>query len=165
MGYYNPVLAYGQERFLADAASAGVDGLIIPDLAVAEAAAYCRSLKRNGLSGIFLVSPTSDDERAKLIDKTSTDLVYAVTVTGVTGAGKVFGPDTDSYLKWLKSVLHKPFVAGFGVNSVETARRMVRHADGVVIGSALVEMLRRARSGSDGIRRVARFLASVRKEI
>ena len=163
MGYYNPVLVYGPDRFLADAAAAGADGLIIPDLTVEEADGYRKALLQHDLSGIFLVSPTSDKKRAKLIDKTSTDLVYAVTVTGVTGAGKVFGSDTDTYLKWLKSVLNKPFVAGFGVSSADTARRMTRHADGVVIGSALVEIIRSAKSDRDALKQVTRFLRDVRK--
>lgn len=165
MGYYNPVFAFGEERFLADARQAGVDGLIIPDLPVEEAARYRENVTANDLSAVFLVSPTSSAERIKLIDKTSTDFVYAVTVTGVTGTGKVFGADTDSYLKHLKSVLIKPFVAGFGVSSPDSARRMCRYADGVVIGSKLVELIRSARTQSQALTTVSRFLTAVAKAI
>ncbi len=165
MGYYNPLLVYGQDRFLRDAASAGVDGLIIPDLPVEEGTEYTRLIRKHDLSAVFLVSPTSTEQRAKLIDKTSTDLVYAVTVTGVTGTGKVFGSKTDTYLKWLKSVLKKPFVAGFGVSSPESARRMARYSDGVVIGSALVEIIRKSGSNEQARKRTHRFLKDIRKAL
>jgi len=165
MGYYNPVFAYGPDLFLRDCSRAGVDGLIIPDLAVEEASSYRASIVANDLSALFLVAPTSSPERVKLIEKTSTDLVYAVTVTGVTGAGKVFGADTDTYLKYLKRVLIKPFVAGFGVSSPEAAIRMCRHADGVVIGSALVDIVRKAANRKVAVTRVARFLSGVSKAI
>lgn len=165
MGYYNPILVYGQKRFLREASQAGVDGLIIPDLPVEEAGAYRREVTANDLSAIFLVAPTSSIERVKLIDKTSTDFVYAVTVTGVTGMGKVFGSATDRYLKSLKNVLIKPFVAGFGVNSPESARRIARYADGAVIGSALVERIRRAGSKRESVRCVERFLKEIRQAL
>ncbi len=165
MGYYNPVFAYGTDRFLRDCASAGVDGLIIPDLGVEEASDYRKGVLANELSALFLVAPTSSPERVKLIDKSSTDLVYAVTVTGVTGTGKVFGADTDTYLKYLKKVLFKPFVAGFGVSSPESAARMCCHADGVVIGSALVELTRKAPNRKEAVKKVGRFLAGVSKVI
>jgi tryptophan synthase alpha chain len=139
-----------------------VDGLIIPDLPVDEAAEFRAEAAENDISTIFLVSPTSAPERVKQIDKSSTDFVYAVTVTGVTGAGKVFGAATDTYLKSLKRVLNRPFVAGFGVNTPEAARRMACFADGVVIGSALVEVVRKADSKTEAVRDVERFLKEIR---
>jgi len=163
MGYYNPVQAYGEKAFLDDAAAAGVDGLIIPDLPVDEATAFRQRVKADSLSAIFLVSPTSSPERIKLIDKSSTDLVYAVTVTGVTGTGKVFGAATDKYLKHLKQVLIKPFVAGFGVSSPQSAARLCRYADGVVIGSALVNLIRENPERKAALQAAGRFLTSVRK--
>ncbi len=165
MGYYNPIHAFGPERFLRACARAGVDGLIIPDLAVDEAGEYRDSIAANDLSALFLIAPTSSPERITMIDKASTDLVYAVTVTGVTGAGKVFTADTDTYLKYLKKVLIKPFVAGFGVSSPETAVRMCRHADGVVIGSALVEIVRESSGGRKAAADVGNFLSGIARAI
>ncbi len=165
MGYYNPILAYSPGKFLKNAHSAGVDGLIIPDLPIDEAADFSHEMERSGLSAIFLVAPTSSDERMRRIDEMSTDLVYAVTVTGVTGARKKFGADTDTYLRHLKSTLDKPFVAGFGVSSPETAKRMCRYADGVVIGSALVQEIRQARNRREAANRAGRFLKTIRKAI
>jgi len=162
MGYYNPVLAYGTNRFVCDVARAGGDGLILPDLPVEEAGELRQAAKERSLSTVFLVAPTSSPERVKAIDRASTDFVYAVTVTGVTGGRSRFGPDTDNYLRTLRSMLRKPFVAGFGVSSPETARRLARYADGVVIGSALIGTFRSARTRMSGLRAVGRLLRSIR---
>lgn len=165
MGYYNPIIAYGMVPFLRDAQASGVDGFIIPDLPVDEAATYCAETKKNQLSSVFLVSPTSTSERIKLIDNRSSDFVYAVTVTGVTGTSTTFSRETDDYLKRLKKELAKPFVAGFGVGSPDSARRLCRHADGVVIGSALVRILRAASSRRKATSDVAKFLGRIRRAI
>jgi tryptophan synthase alpha chain len=165
MGYFNPLLAFGVNRFPQRAASAGVDGLIIPDLPVEEAHVFRKEAEKSGLSMIFLASPTSSAERLRLIDRSSTDLVYAVTVTGVTGARKGFSASTDTYLDGLKQRLSKKFVAGFGVSSADTAKRFVRYADGVVIGSALVDVIKSARNRADCVSKVERFLKNIRKAI
>ena len=164
-GYYNPILSYGENKFMKDAKSAGVDGLIIPDLPVSEASEFKRYALRHDISTIFLAAPTTDKIRLKQIEKNCSDIVYAVTVTGVTGGGKVFGIDTDNYLKGLKKVLGKKFVAGFGVSSPEIAKRFCRYSDGVVIGSKLISLMRSAKSNSEGVKDAAKFLSSVRKAI
>jgi tryptophan synthase alpha chain len=165
MGYYNPVLAYGEAKFLKHAAAAGVDGFIIPDLPVEEGAGFKTEVEAGGMSALFLVAPTSSPERIRMIDQNSTDLVYAVTVTGVTGVGRSFGADTDRYLSDLKKTLKKRFVAGFGVSSAESARRLTKFADGVVIGSALVKIIRSAPNRKAGIRQVGRFLGDIRHSL
>jgi len=165
MGYYNPVFSYGEKKFMKDAAASGVDGLIIPDLAVSEASDYKLYAEKHNISTIFLVAPTTDKTRLKQIEKSCTNFVYAVTVTGVTGGSKVFGRDTDNYLKGLKKVLNKQFVAGFGVSSPEIARRFCKYSDGVVIGSKLITLLRSAKSKSQGVKDAARLLSSIRKAI
>lgn len=165
MGYYNPILTYGETRFLTDAARRGVDGFIIPDLPVDEASAIRKAADASNLSVTFLVSPTSSDKRLKLIDDSSTDFVYAITVTGVTGTGKAFGGATERYLKKLRIVLNKRFVAGFGVSSPETARHLVRYSDGVVIGSALVRLITRTRTRREYFKQVGQFLTSIRKAL
>jgi len=165
MGYYNPIIAYGMVPFLSDAKASGVNGFIIPDLPVDEAATYCAETKKNQLSAVFLVSPTSTSERIKLIDNRSSDFVYAVTVTGVTGTSATFSRETDDYLKRLKKELAKPFVAGFGVGSPDSARRLCRYADGVVIGSALVQIQRAASGRRMAASDVAKFLGRIRSAI
>lgn len=165
MGYYNPVRAYGYTRFLKDAKSSGVDGFIIPDLTIEEASNFNKQIKKNDLSAVYLVAPTSTKKRIKMISEMSTDFVYAVTVTGVTGTGKVFGKETDIYLKKLKSILDKPFVAGFGVSSPESAKRLGKHCNGVVIGSALVQIIKNAGSKKSSLLETGRFLKNIRKAL
>lgn len=165
MGYYNPILAYGEKRFFNKVKSLGVDGLIIPDLPVDEAEEYTRLMKLTGLSSIFLVSPTSENERIKLIDKNSSDFVYAVTVTGVTGTGKVFDKATDNYLKKLSNQINKKIVAGFGVSSVSDAKRLTKYTDGVVIGSAFIKIIRNEISFYSALIKIGRLLKSIRDAI
>ncbi|MBU8933162.1 MAG: tryptophan synthase subunit alpha [candidate division Zixibacteria bacterium] len=165
MGYYNPIWSYGEERFLRDASAAGVDGLIIPDLPVDEAHTYSAAIRKYDLSAIFLVAPTSTPDRIRLIDRRSTDFIYAVTITGVTGARTQFDTDTDRYLGDLAQRLKKPFVAGFGVSSPESARRLCHNANGVVIGSALVSIIREARSKPASLQAVGGFLRRIRSAL
>jgi tryptophan synthase alpha chain len=165
MGYYNPVLAFGEERFMRKASGAGVDGLIVPDIPVDEARRFRMHAEAEGLSAVFLVAPTTSDERIKLIDNSSSHFVYAVTVAGVTGARRGFGTDTFDYLSRLKVQLRKPFVAGFGVSSPESARRLVRYANGVVVGSALVHTIRDARTVRASEKAVDAFLRSLRRTL
>jgi tryptophan synthase alpha chain len=165
MGYFNPLIAYGTDRFARDVSQAGADGLIIPDLPFDEAGQLSRPATKNNLSNIYLVAPTSTPERAREIGRACTDFVYAVTVTGVTGAESHFDRSTDSYLKSLRQRLKKPFVAGFGVSSPESAARLARYADGVVIGSALIRTFRTARNRRSGISAVSRLLTSIRHKL
>ena len=165
MGYFNPILSYGPDRFMKDFSQAGLDGLIIPDLPVDESKETINSMAKSNISSIFLVSPTSDNKRIGLIDSRCTDFVYAVTVTGVTGAGRKFGKPTFEYLRMLKNSLKHPFVAGFGVSTAEDARQLTKYADGVVIGSALIRTLRGAKNRRAGVVDVAKLLALVRKAL
>lgn len=165
MGYYNPILTYGEKKFMKDAHASGVDGLIIPDLPIDEAKSFKQNAEQNNLSIVFLVAPTSSDERIKKIDQLCSDFVYAVTVTGVTGSGKTFDKSTDSYLKKLKSSLKKKFVAGFGVSSAETAQRLARYSSGVVIGSKLVTIIRDKKTESQAIKSVATLLTQIRRAL
>ncbi|HSG99714.1 MAG TPA: tryptophan synthase subunit alpha, partial [candidate division Zixibacteria bacterium] len=144
MGYYNPLLALGVEKYLRTAADAGASGLIIPDLPPDEAGAVRSAARELGLSLVFLVAPTSTPGRIALVDRSSTDFVYAVTVAGVTGARDALTPETVRYLRGLRRRLSKPFVAGFGVSTPAMAAQLGALADGVVVGSALVETIRRA---------------------
>lgn len=165
MGYYNPLLSMGVESFIQSAYDCGVDGLIIPDLPCDEALTFTHLARMADISTVFLVAPTSSHDRIMAIDKASSDFVYAVTVTGVTGAGRKFSNETIQYLRQLRSSLSKPFVAGFGVSSASDARRLARHSDGVVIGSALIRIIRSARTNKSAVSQVYRFLSSVREAI
>ncbi|MFZ1684327.1 MAG: tryptophan synthase subunit alpha [Candidatus Zixiibacteriota bacterium] len=164
MGYFNPILAFGPSRFVSKCAAVGVDGLIIPDLPLDEAGEIRTLLVKKQLSLILLAAPTSTDQRLKQINRLATDFVYAVTVTGVTGSRTSFDRSTDDYLRRLSRILDKPFVAGFGVSSAESARRLARHADGVVLGSALIEIVRKQGS-TGGEAQVVKLLSQIRREL
>ena len=162
MTYYNTIYARGCVRFCADAAGAGARCLIIPDLPPEEADELLAAAKSAGMGVTFLAAPTSTPTRLRLIDRRSTDFVYAVTVAGVTGARISVTPETLAYLRSLKRRLHKPFIAGFGVSGVETARALAGEADGVVIGSALMDAVRGARQDL-AVKTVERLLSDIRR--
>jgi tryptophan synthase alpha chain len=138
MGYCNPLLRYGLEAFAADAAAAGVDGLIVPDLPLEEADAYRAVCGEAGLSVVFLMAPNTPEARVSDIDTASTDFSYCVSITGVTGAGGAGGTSTIDFLRRVAASARKPFVVGFGVKSPEQVRTLGPHAAGVVVGSALI---------------------------
>ncbi len=161
MGYVNPVLNYEMERFCADAKNAGVDGLIIPDLPPEESAEFRTLCAKNGLSNIFLIAPTSTDDRIIFIDDCSTDLTYCVSVTGVTGARNAFGVNFDEFLGRVKKNVRKPFVVGFGIKSKEQIAQIAPFANGVVIGSALLQQIAEANTAEEVTILAHRFLSSL----
>ncbi len=165
MGYFNPIYSRGVAEFVQEAVASGIDGLIIPDLPPEEAIYLIELAKEHELSTIFLVAPTSSKERVKSIEKACSDFVYAVTVTGVTGAGTSFDDQTDQYLARLRKQLKKPFVAGFGVSSGESAARLCQQADGVVIGSALIREIEQHGRSERSIESVKKLLKSIRESL
>jgi tryptophan synthase alpha chain len=140
MTYYNPVLRYGVAAFVRDAAAAGVDGLIVPDLPVEEAAELMASCRSKGICTIFLVAPTSTDDRMKRIAAASRGFVYYVSMTGITGADLSLDSGFSAHLERLKMMTDRPVAIGFGISSPADARRMAAAADGVIVGSAIVKM-------------------------
>jgi tryptophan synthase alpha chain len=155
MGYYNPVYIYGVDKFLVDAKSAGVDGLIVVDLPPEEDEELCLPALKAGLNFIRLATPTTDDKRLPAVLNNASGFVYYVSITGITGAA---APDTDNVtaaVKRIKRHTDLPIAVGFGVKTAAHARAIAEGADGVVVGSALVEALRvsfgkngKARAGS-----------------
>jgi tryptophan synthase alpha chain len=143
MGYYNPIYVYGVERFLADATAAGVDGLIVVDLPPEEDAELCLPALAAGVNFIRLATPTTDARRLPAVLKNTSGFVYYVSITGITGsatpdAGKV----ADAVVR-IKRHTTLPVCVGFGVRTAEQAAAIVRGADGVVVGSALVDAVRK----------------------
>lgn len=140
MGYFNSIFNYGIERFVQEAVENGVDGLIVPDLPIDEADDLIEVSQRYELSNIFLVAPTSDDERIKLISNRSTHFVYCVSITGVTGEREDFGgAEFEDFMKRVKKNSSKPFVVGFGISKREHVLKAWEWADGAVVGSALIK--------------------------
>jgi len=141
MGYYNPIYIYGNERFLADAKAVGVDGLIIVDLPPEEDEELCLPALKAGLNFIRLATPTTDDKRLPKVLTNTSGFVYYVSVTGVTGTA---APDTSKVtgaVAQIKRHTRLPVAVGFGVKTAEQARAIAEGADGVVVGSALVDAM------------------------
>jgi tryptophan synthase alpha chain len=141
MGYYNPIFIYGNERFLTDAKAAGVDGLIVVDLPPEEDEELCLPALKAGLNFVRLATPTTDDGRLPAVLRHTSGFVYYVSITGITGAA---APDTakvTAAVTRIKRHTELPVAVGFGVRTAEQARAIAERADGVVVGSALVDAL------------------------
>ena len=146
MGYYNPIYVYGVERFLTDAKSAGVDGLIVVDLPPEEDDELCLPALKAGLNFIRLATPTTDDKRLPAVLKNTSGFVYYVSITGITGSAAPDSAKVAAAVKRIKQHTKLPVCVGFGVRAAEQARAIAAAADGVVVGSALVEAIRKSLS-------------------
>ncbi len=144
MGYYNPIYLYGGERFLADAKSAGVDGLIIVDLPPEEDAELCVPALKAGLNFIRLATPTTDDRRLPVVLTNTSGFVYYVSITGITGAAAPDPSKVADAVARIKRHTRLPVCVGFGVRTAEQAHAIAQGADGVVVGSALVDVVRKS---------------------
>lgn len=157
MGYYNPIYSHGVENFISDAKNAGVDGLIVVDLPPEEDDELCIPAKNLGLDFIRLATPTTDTQRLpKLLPNTS-GFIYYVAVTGVTGAGSANAAEVGTEIKRIKESTDLPIVVGFGINTPEAAYDMALHADGAVVGSAIVSKI----AAGDSVSDVLKFVKSL----
>jgi tryptophan synthase alpha chain len=152
MGYLNPILAYGPEKFVQDAKTAGADGLIVPDLPPEEAKVLEVNCAENGLALVFFLAPTSSDERIALVSARTSGFIYMVSVTGVTGARTNLPPDLTDFIARVRAQTDKPLVVGFGIGQPEQARAMNNLTDGFIVGSALVKA---GGSGAEAARELA----------
>lgn len=153
MGYANPLLAYGPERFFTDGAAAGMRGVIVPDLPPEEAGELLGPAEAAGVARIHLVAPNTSAERVARIDAAASGLLYCVSVAGTTGARTELPPELADYLARVRANARLPYVVGFGISTPEIAARVAPHADGVVVGSALMDAV--ARDPEEGVALVA----------
>jgi len=149
MGYYNPIYIYGVDAFLADAKAAGVDGLIVVDLPPEEDAELCLPALGAGVNFIRLATPTTDDKRLPTVLNNTSGFVYYVSITGITGSATPDAGRVGAAVARIKRHTALPVAVGFGVRTAENARAIAEGADGVVVGSALVDALRSS-LGPDG---------------
>lgn len=154
MGYFNPIHYYGVERFIADAKEAGVDGLIIVDLPPEHNEDLCQPAQAAGLDFIRLTTPTTDDARLPTVLAGSSGFVYYVSVAGVTGAGAATLEHVEQAVARLRRHTDLPVAIGFGIRTPEHAASVARLADGVVVGSALVDRIANAGSSADAVQGV-----------
>jgi tryptophan synthase alpha chain len=141
MGYYNPIYIYGVDRFLVDAKAAGVDGLIVVDLPPEEDEELCLPTLKAGLNFIRLATPTTDDKRLPAVLSNTSGFVYYVSITGITGAAAPDAGKVTAAVTRIKRHTKLPVAVGFGVRAAAQARAIAEAADGVVVGSALVDAL------------------------
>lgn len=146
MTYVNPVLSYGVEAFARDAADAGVSGVILPDLPVEESAEVAARFREAGIDVVFLVAPTSSEERTAAICSASSGFVYAVTLTGITGTRSAMPGGVRDVLARVRRHTELPVAAGFGVSRPEHLAQLRGHADAAVVGSAIVSEIEAGRS-------------------
>ena len=139
MGYYNPILKMGHETFLNRCVSTGVDGIILPDLPLQEAELFCELAKAKGVSPILLVAPNTPNARIRKISKLAGDLIYAVSVLGITGNNLESKDTLAAYLNRVREHSSTPFVVGFGISTRDDVKWFNKYTDGAVVGSAIIK--------------------------
>jgi tryptophan synthase alpha chain len=163
MTYVNPVSRFGEDRFIAAAVSAGIDGVILPDLPPEEGGDFIRRAGRGGLSVILLAAPTSSRSRLKMIARLTRGFVYYVSLTGITGARLAGASGVASRISEIRRLTGKPIAVGFGVSKPSEAASLARSADGVIVGSAIVKLIEKRMNGSGLLSGVGAFVKSLKK--
>jgi len=159
--YFNPLLSFGRDRLANDAKEAGVDAVLVTDLIPEEAHIWIETLIQVDLDPIFLVAPTTSDQRLKEIARQARGFIYAVSRAGVTGARDEMTGDAETLVKRVRSVSDLPVAVGFGISSPEQVREVWRFADAAVIGSAIVSQIEKLGSSPDLVQRVGKFARSL----
>jgi len=169
MSYVNPILAYGVERFAADAAHAGADGCIVPDLPPEEAGPLEAACAAHDLALAYLLAPTSTPERICLICEHASGFIYLVSTAGVTGARDGLPPGLDAFIGRVRAVAEAPLAVGFGIATPEQARAVGQLADGVIVGSALINAVRAVADaqgpGDSAVLAAATFVTALREAL
>jgi len=149
MGYYNPILAYGADRFVQHAAGAGANGFIIPDLPPEEAGDFLQATRAQGLGMSFLLAPNSPEDRIVRVSQCTTGFTYLVSVTGITGARAALPPQLAGFVTRVRAHSQTPLAVGFGISTPAQARAVGELADGVIVGSALIKVVQRAQNSNE----------------
>jgi tryptophan synthase alpha chain len=169
MGYYNPIYVHGVDKFLIEAKDAGVDGLIVVDLPPEEDAELCLPALKAGLNFIRLATPTTDDARLPAVLANTSGFVYYVSITGITGAAAPSAERVGAAVARIKRHTHLPVAVGFGVRDAASAAGIAARADGVVVGSALVEAVRTSlvdgQAGPGTVAAVAKLVGELRQGV
>jgi len=164
MGYFNPIFAYGAERFAFDAAQAGVDGLLVVDLPPEESAELKGATDSCGLDLIFLLTPTSDSSRVEAVSRIGSGFIYYVSVNGVTGARSEVADTLAARVTEVRGALDLPLVVGFGISDPAQAGQVAQVADGVVIGSALVKYFEKYQ-GAELLQELGGFVSALKRGV
>lgn len=159
MGYFNPILQYGVAKFCEKCEEIGIDGLILPDLPLAEYTAHYQAIfEKHGLINVFLITPQTSDDRIHQIDAASNGFIYMVSSASVTGSQSQFGEAQTEYFSRIKNLkLNNPQIVGFGISNAETFKAATQYSNGAIIGSAFIKML-----SNEGIAGIENFIKSIR---
>lgn len=141
MTYFNPILSYGLEDFCLACTGSGVDGLIVPDLLPEEGSGLEAITRRQGLDLIYLLAPNSTEERIRLVSERSRGFIYLVSISGVTGARKRVPQNLAGFVARVRKVATQPLCVGFGISTPEQAKQVARIADGVIVGSKIIQLM------------------------
>jgi tryptophan synthase alpha chain len=161
MTYFNPVFSYGLEKFFSDCASSGINGLIIPDLPPDEGSNLETASQNNSIDLIYLLSPASDENRVRFVAQRSRGFIYLVSVTGITGARDNLPPDLGEFISRVRKVTSQPLCVGFGISTAEQAKSVTRLADGVIVGSRIVQLM----ASNDNFDALCSFVKELRTAI
>lgn len=162
--YFNPLLQYGMKKLAHDAREAGIDGILVTDLTPEESPEFAAVMKLNELDMIFLVAPTSTDERLRLIADHASGFVYAVSRAGVTGARENLSSEAELLVRRVRAFTSLPVAVGFGISTVEQVAETVTYADAAVVGSAIVAQIEKLSGETDLIGKVGRFVRNLNPE-
>jgi tryptophan synthase alpha chain len=165
MSYLNPLLQYGIDRFLVSAHEAGVRGLIIPDIICEEGTQIERSCRRAGIDLIYLLAPTSPKDRQRLILGRSRGFVYLVSVAGVTGARRALPGGLNRWVSHIKEQSPVPVAVGFGISGPDVARKIGRVADGIIVGSAIIDIIRHGNGTRRMVDDAVKFLQQLQQAV
>lgn len=141
MTYYNPIFNFGVEAFCQASTAAGIDGLIVPDLPLEESAELEAITQKYNLDLVYLLAPTSTEKRVSIVANRSRGFIYLVSLTGVTGARVTLPPELEGFIKRVRQKARQPLCVGFGISTPEHARRVAKVADGVIVGSRLIQLM------------------------
>jgi tryptophan synthase alpha chain len=159
--YYNPLLQFGVERLAKEAARVGVDGILVTDLAPEEAEGFQEALSAQQLDMIYLVAPTSTDDRLRMITRRASGFIYAVSRTGVTGTREESSKDSEKLVARVRAVTDLPVAVGFGISNNAQVEEVLRYADAAVVGSAIVAEIEKQAGNGDLVKHVSDFVTSL----
>jgi tryptophan synthase alpha chain len=165
MSYYNPLHHYGLNKIVNDAANAGVDGFIVPDLPPEEAVSFIALARKRGLSTVFFIAPTTRPSRMETIAAASTGFIYYVAITGVTGARSVIPASYREHIRQAKALTDTPICVGFGISTSGQVRAISQSADGVIVGSAIINKINECVDHPDCVRMVANYVEELTRPL
>jgi tryptophan synthase alpha chain len=165
MSSYNPIFVFGEADFVRAAVASGVDGIIVPDLPPEEAESLISLAEDEGLDLIFLLAPSSTDDRVEMVAGLSRGFIYYISLMGITGARKELSDTIMEHVGHIKGTTERPVVVGFGISDVEQAREVAAWADGVVVGSAVVKLIEEAVPRDELCRSVGEFVRELKEGV